>query len=529
MTRAAKRFSTGYRFTADLLQSIKRQIREVQGPSDPDLEAYYRAYSLELERCRARPVPEETFLGLCRRSAVTLVGDFHTLDQSQKTFLRLLDSLGERRTRPIVGLEMVSSRHDIPLLKYLGGETDDAAFLEAINYFKYWGFDFLHYRPILEHARRWRLAVHGVNKEGPLLERDRFMAHRLKHLSARYPGQPVVALVGDMHLAAPHLPGELEKIGISPLLLFQNSETVYMRKLKRGQPPTGFWGLGRRRFLSNNTPPTIKMQTYLTWLEHGTEALCALFGYCASRDADPDVDITDTILRYIRALKDLFGLRYRADDDFQVYTFRSFDFLKDAYYRRGEGGIYAAMIRDGQSLFVGRGNVIYVPALDVNRTVEESMHYLMGTSLPTGSRPSDLTQRMHYFASGFLASKLINPSRRTAGPAQMESALRAGDSGIPPRERLKLQRQRSVYEAALGFFSMCRPGRVWSALEIQSLCRVDTETLFGLSRAVGYVAGDTLFGLYDEGRLSGADLRRYVFTQKDPFYLLDWLGEGVAS
>ena len=59
MTRAAKRFSTGYRFTADLLQSIKRQIREVQGPSDPDLEAYYRAYSLELERCRARPVPED--------------------------------------------------------------------------------------------------------------------------------------------------------------------------------------------------------------------------------------------------------------------------------------------------------------------------------------------------------------------------------------------------------------------------------------------------------------------------------------
>ena len=520
----------GFTFTHHLLTSIKRRIREERGPVDEALESYYRPYADELERARPRPFEEALFLTEATGRSVTLVGDFHTLDDAQRNYLHILRALVALRVRPIIVLEMAHAAYDLPIHQFVREAITETEFLERIRYFENWGFDFAHYRPIFEFAHGLKLAVHGLDKAGDLDARDRFMALRIKHLSARYPGQPLLVLVGDLHLAARHLPLELSRQGISPLILFQNSESIYMRKLKRGKDPCGWWKLSRDRFLWNTTSPAVKMQTFLSWLEHGGEAIYAMYGYCRwGEDDGGEIELSDTVQQYIRALHDLFGLRHRADDDFQVFTFHSLYFLDDPWFKTGAGARYARIVRDGRSLFTRWNKTIYVPVLDINQTVEEVMHYLMDRDIPVEGTRKAFMDRVHYFASGYVASKLINPTRSTPSPRDMAALVRSHPGIAQPKEKKKLERQVRVFENALAFLHLLASHHSWRPEDVDPVLATDIETLYSVSRQVGYWLGDRLYRAYDAGRISGAELRRYAFQQTDPFYLLDDSDLEIAS
>ncbi len=520
----------GYTFTNQLLRSIKRRVREERGSSDGDVEAYYRPYAEELEKARTRPVNMIDFLNEASRRRVTLVGDFHTLGDAQKNYLQIVERLVERKVRPIVVLEMVHAAYDLPVHQYVRHSITEVDFLERINYFKNWGFDFTNYRPIFEYARKHKLAVHGLDKNGELDSRDRFMAWRIRHIDARYPDQPILVLVGDLHLASKHLPLELLHQGIEPLRLFQNSESIYMRKLKRGLQPRGWWWLSRDRFVWNTTSPVVKMQTYLTWLQHGGEAIYAMYGYCPRGNAgDEEIELSDTVQQYIRALHDLFGLRHRPDDDFQVFTFHSLHFLDDPYFKSGPGARYAGLVRDGRSLFTRWNKTIYVPLLDINQTVEESMHYLMDRELPVEKGLKAFMERAHYFSSGYIASKLINPTRTSPTARDMEELVQRHPGIHREKDRNKLERQARVFKNTLAFLRLVSTDGPWISKEIDPILGTDRETLYSVSRQAGYWLGERLFRAYDEGRISGANLRRYAFQQSDPIYLLEGADLELAS
>ena len=507
--------------TRRLLASIKRQIREVQGPEDPEVSDYYRPYSDELAQVRARSIQEREFLGLCAGSAVVLVGDFHTLDQAQRTFLRLLEGLESLGVRPAMALEMVHAHHEQALVRYLKGRVKDCDFLDEIGYFQHWGFDFSHYKPILDHARRLNLPAHALNCEGELAKRDRFMARRIETLSTFHKGRPLLVLVGDLHLAERHLPSELLKLGILAPRLFQNSETVYVRKLKSRQEPFGWWSLGRGRFLNNNTPPTVKMATYLTWLEHGSEALQMLYGHCRSVAGGPDsdVDLAETVKTYIKALKSLFDLHLKTDDDVQVFMYKDLDFLNTKFFKKGPGKTYRAIILDGRAVYINRQRTIYIPMLDVNRTVQETMHYLMRAPLPNGRTQQAFLNRIHYFACGYLASKLVNPMRHSPSLEDMSSSIRSFPWRPSERERQKLQRQLQIYRAVLQFFRIVEGRSQGLLLEWSPLLSLDRHSAFSLSEQIGRTIGDHLYGKYDEGHLSAQELKMYIFQQQNPLAL----------
>jgi hypothetical protein len=507
--------------TRRLLASIKRQIREVQGPEDPEVSTYYRPYSDELANVRTRPILEDDFLRLCAISAIVLVGDFHTLDQAQRTFLRLLEAMESLGVKPAIALEMVHAHREPALARYMKGRVKECDFLDEIGYFEHWGFDFSHYKPILDHARRLHIPVHGVNCEGALSKRDRFMADRIEALSALQKGQLLLVLVGDLHLAAPHLPAELSKRGLHPPVLFQNSETVYVRKLKRGQEPFGWWSLGRGRFLNNNTPPTVKMATYLTWLEHGSEALQLLYGQCrsVSGGADSEVDLAETVGTYVKALKSLFDLHQKTDDDVQVFMYNNLEFLNISFFKKYPGKAYRAIILDGRAAYIHRQRTIYIPMLDVNRTVQEAMHYLMRAPLPQGKTQQAFLNRIHYFACGYLASKLINPMRHSPSLEDMAGFIRSFSWRPSEKERQKLQRQMQIYRAVLRFFRILDGRSPGLLLEWSPLLSLDRRCAFSLSEQIGRTIGDLLYGKYDEGHLSAQELKMYSFQQRNPLAL----------
>lgn len=504
-----------------LLASIKRLVREVQGPEDSEVAEYYRPYSDELARVRTRPIREEDFLQLCKASAWVLVGDFHTLDQAQQTFLHLLEGLEALGVKPAIALEMVHARYEKSLVRYLKGGVKDCDFLDEIGYFQHWGFDFSHYKPILDHARRLHLPVHALNNEGTLANRDRIMADRIQALSSLGEGTPLLVLVGDLHLAAPHLPAELFKRGIRPPILLQNSESVYIRKLKSGKEPFGWWSLGRGRFLNNNTPPTVKMATYLTWLEHGSEALQMLYGHCRSvaGEADSDVDLAETVNTFIKALKSLFDLHLKTDADVQVFMYNDIEFINDPFFKKYPGKGYRAIILDGRAVYVNSRRTIYIPMLDVNRTVQEAMHYLMRAPLPQGKTQQAFLNRIHYFACGYLASKVLNPMRHSPSLEDMKRAVRSYPWLPSEKERQKLQRQLQVYRAVLQFFKLHGGRSRGFLLEWAPLLRLDRDSTFSLSEQIGRTIGDYLFSRYDASNLSAKELKMYIFQQQNPLAL----------
>jgi len=503
------------------LASIKRLIREVQGPEDPEIRAYYRPYSDELERARTKPMQEKDFLRICASSPVVLVGDFHTLDQAQGTFLHLLEGLEALGITPTIGLEMVDARDDDALAHYVKGRLRDCDFLENIGYFKDWGFDFSHYKPILTHARRRRLSVCGINFRGTLAGRDRLMAGRIEALSRGANSAPLLVLVGDLHLAKEHLPAELLKRGLRPPILFQNSETVHMRKLSYGLEPFGWWSLGQGRYLNNNTPPTVKMMTYLTWLEHGGEALQMLYGYCrpGSEAREGELDIAETVRTYIRLLKSVFDLYLKTDEDYQVFMYKDLEFLDNPFFKKNPGKAYRSIILDGRAVYIHRHRTLYIPMLDVNRTVQETMHYLMRAPLPFGKTHNAFMNRIHYFTSGYLGSKLINPMRHSPSLEEMEKSVRSYKRVPSEKERQKLQRQWGIYNAVLRFFRILDRRSEGLMLEWEPLLKLDRDSAFALSEQIGRTLGDFLYATYNEGKVSAKELKMYIFQQQNPIAL----------
>jgi len=516
-----------YPFYERLLKAIKRQIREVQGPEPPSIHRYYRAYALEMERSRPKASTFEEALSGVSEADMILVGDFHTLDQAQKQFMKILQGLLFEGIRPVVCLEMVRARHDAALQRFLRGEADEGTFLQEIRYFEHWGFDYSHYRPLLEMLRDQAIPAHGIDGGRRLEDRDRFMAKRMGRLWKRAKGAPLVALIGDLHLCSTHLPSLLEAEGVSVAVILQNSETIQMRRMKRGMNPAGWWRFRRDRWLVNNTKPWVKMQTYLSWLEHGGEALCSLYGFCRIGDGDgEEVDLTETVFEYVKVLKDLFSLRLRSDDDFQVFTLNHLEFLEDPYFFREPGATYANYIREGRALFMVWHNTLYIPMLDVNRTVQEAAHFLMGKNLNVDIGRAAFYDRIHYYASGYLASKLVNPLRRTDMPDDMVRFLRGFPRFRTEKDKEYLGSLHAIYGIVLEFLDHLESGREIPSAYLYDLTKFDRKAHFALSETLGRMMGERTYRLYDAGQLSGWDLRSYVFLQNNAFlYLKGKAGE----
>lgn len=505
-------------FYLRMLKNIKRSIREVQGPEDPEVRSYYRSYANFLERSKAFASGTEEVVDKTIETGILLVGDFHTLWQAQRQFIKILEALEDRAARPVVLLEMVESRKNRALKAFLEGEMSEKDYLDRSDYFETWGFDFSHYLPILKFIRDKKLDAFGINGSGSLKERDGFMAKEVREALGRTDACPAVVLVGDLHIAPAHLPKELAKIGLKSARLFQNSETIILRRMKDGRDPYDYFRLSQDDFLVNNTPPWIKMQSYLTWLEHGAEALYTMYGYSprGEEDEEEGSDFSGTVQNYIRALKDIFNLHNKKDDDFEIYSMEDLSFLDDQFFRKEPGRSFARVIKNARSLFMTRNNTIYTVFPDVNHTVEESMHYLMGKDLAPGGDEQSFWERIHYFSAGYLASKMINPVRETLKQGNMRQILERIGQVAREKERRYLLRQAIVCNAMREFYDLAMKDRLTS-LEIAGLLKIDVDNMFELSRAIGYQAGDLLFEDYNGGKLSGRDLKHIIFTPHPPY------------
>ena len=127
----AKTMATGETFNAGCMLSRSSGSMPHSARSTANLSGMRRR-TTHLSRPVRAPVPLDTLFQTLVDKAIVLVGDFHTLHQSRRSFLRLL-----RRTASqnhiLIGLEYVEARHQEFVDQYLADELSLEALSTALH------------------------------------------------------------------------------------------------------------------------------------------------------------------------------------------------------------------------------------------------------------------------------------------------------------------------------------------------------------------------------------------------------------
>ena len=463
-----------------------------------------------------------------RRADIIYNGDYHTMAQAQRIPLRILRRLIHLRPRITLAVEVVRIDHQHHLDRYLAEDISEVEFLKAIDYKATWGFPWAQYRDLLLFARKHKLRVLGINSQPKggrwtLKKRDRAAAHVIAKEVLERPERLVYVFDGDLHVAPPHLPRAvdtlLSEFNENPrsVIIYQNNENIYWELARhRLEQETDVVLIAKDRFCVMSTPPIIKFQSYLNWIDKTRElASPSLRGW--QGDIFGDEALYNQMLQMVHIISQFLEIEADGLENFMVHSPADLDFLyrlrADKRLSPGEVEAIAAHIRTNESYFIENGNIIYIANLSVNHAAEEATHFIHRVN--AGSRRSDLTQVEDFYcrvmreALGFFGSKIINHKRPCYSVDDFKYLKRKHPS-MPP-ERIRELRAVGKYVALhkrreRGFLSSGKPWRLRG-----SLYELPLPVHLGVTHALGYMLGERLFRGMLEGLVRKAAIRELFY------------------
>ena len=504
---------------------LQAELRAYTGGNSPALERYYRDYLRDFRRQHSVSNYGDLHVAMLDADVI-LVGDYHTLRQSQETALRLLERAIVDPRPVCLGLEMVHAEHQAVLDQFMSGALDEAAFLNAIAYRETWNFEWGNYRPLFEAARQAGVRVFGVNERqtsGGFRERDARIAARIVELGQDAPESRLIVLIGDLHLASNHLPAALTRglaaVGLErrSLVVHQNSDSLYWSLAERGnEARTQVVRLAPDRFCVMEVPPYVKLQSYLGWERRQAE--WRLGDGVGDDDEFWDDDHaapgTDSVVQHLAGrLAEFLGMPPVATA-FSVYAN-----VDAAFFEALAGaGLAAERAREIQLLaassrgcWVPELNAVYLPHLSVNHAAEEALHVLQwqasGFDTVRGDAYEDFYARVLFACLGYAASKIVNPRRRATTDAELRAFLGAASRRLRVPDlafRKRVARfviQHREHEATRRGGGRGRLKQIYGQrLEIQ----------IEVAWTLGYMLGESLAAAVLDGRVPPQDLRDLV-------------------
>ena len=417
--------------------TVARLKKDILGVDRNARKRYIRDFHEEFNRLQD-PSSFDDLVVACYKADIVYIGDYHALPASQEFAARLLREITARSGEVVLCMEMVYTRSQKILDRFMAGEIGEAEFLKDIRYDLDWGYDWNAFRRLFDVAREHRLAVIGIDCEPRrglryIRKRDAHAGARIADIVQQRPRAKIVVLIGESHLARNHLPRKvtanlkargLERRGV---IVLQNLEEIYWQLAERGQEQVDVVTLGPDRFCVFNTSPIAKYEAYRRTLEV----------WQGDADDQDDIDLSstvysmiDTILKFLRIDKYTHVVKRNG---------RSRDFLVDIYpevYSGLEGGDVkrllgahefspdeaeeiAGYLAQHGSCYVPRINAIFIGQLNMVHAGEEAAHFvnlaLKGEIYDAA--PREMPQHDLFYngvleeALGFFGSKLIDPSR----------------------------------------------------------------------------------------------------------------------
>lgn len=485
----------------ELLQIEKRIYRQNQqliedsvDVYDPHFEDYQKHYRQQIKKYKRRATLKQVIDDI-GRSKVVLMGDYHTLDQSQRSFVRFMRSTLKNKSKQIVvALETIQNRHQKYLDDFMLSKIDKDTFIRKIGFKNHWYFDLWpSYEIIFDFLKFHNVPTFGIEtssqEKRTLLERDDFMAEKIVSLAKRYPDKIIFVLVGDLHLAPKHLSKALrleakkQNIKLPVITLYQNSPQIYWTLSEKQQVDhTLIVKLSDKTYCRMNTPPIIVQQSYINWLYHEE----GRFDW---------IDAKLSFLNIVERVAKVLDLKLPQDyENVEVYTCGDLSFMKflrqKSKFTATELQFIRSQIESSQSYFLPEQRIAYIANVSIHHAAEEASHYLKilssGIEIPRGHKDAFYANVLHE-ALGFFGSKLINNKRKCPRTQDFMAEKRF-------LENSGLRYDRPVeYEATLLFLEQMRLLKKKELFHTNKIKYWSQELFLRLSHALGYDLGDRLY------------------------------------
>jgi uncharacterized iron-regulated protein len=480
-----------------LWQRQRRLIADSVQGSNAAFHAYEARYLRRTRRFQ-REASYAELLSSIDAADLTFVGDYHTLKQSQRSFLKLLRQ-GRSPRQAVLALEFVQGRHQAALDEYLSGRIGEARFLERIEYRRHAVFDtWPNFRPILEEARQQRLPVVAIDLLGDakttLAERDGYAARRIARALKARPDARLLTLAGQLHVAPQHLPAAVEdalgSVKRTSLTVYQNCEAIWWALQRDGRELEVEACVVRPgEFCLINTPPVVVQQSFLDWVDGGFLE-------------NPEVrfkGLARIVARFLR----LDDAAFRAEcEQVSVYTAGDLSFLgtlPGRGFSRLEIAQIERQILSRESYYIPRARIAYLANLSVNHAAEEATHFLRNVVSGAGDEPRGLIDAFYARALeeayAFCGSKIVNPRRKCPHAPEFERLARGPDRFLCDVARFVLDHLR-IERGELGRASL------------HKLYSRGPDLFNAVTHSLGYMLGEKLYYALATGRLLKPEVRQ---------------------
>jgi len=431
----------------ELTRSARDELASMLGPMPPVLRRYKRRYDKDVQDYRS-VTDRAHLISRIIKSHILYLGDYHTLRQSQKTLMRILKEVREERDEIFVGLEMIHEGQQEMVDRFVSGEIEEIELLEHINYWEEWGFSWRNYRQIFQYGRKHHIRLVGLDlnvrsDRRNLLARDRHAAALVARLSEAHPKALFIVFYGDFHIARPHIPRYVEqrlargKLRRRSLICHQNAEPIYWRLLaKQKIHTTDVVRIDADSYCVMNTPPWLKYDSYINWLQVPPESRRAYQGVAvagkkglrragattdgeAYPEVDVEFDLDDQFLTVAQQIASLLGLgeidltRHKL---MAIFDSNLVELIERLQPSEAEARDLRARLVAFGSVHIPHHNLFYFADTSINLLAEEAAHMIRyrATRHETGPR----SPREQFYAEvmtaafGFFGSKLINYKRK---------------------------------------------------------------------------------------------------------------------
>lgn len=459
---------------------------------EPGFDAYERNYRRAV-RDFERVADQDEMVRAVLGSEIIYVGDYHTCNQSQRSFLRILKAVVKVDRSFIVGLELLHKKHQEILNLYLSEKISEVTFLKQIKLEEHWVFDLWeNFKPLFDFCRYHKIpmvAIDAAPEGSDVKARDVATARLLANAIRRNPEYRLFVFIGDLHLAPQHLPREmvveLKKFGIKQraITLYQNSEAIYWRLAEAGADDiVEVVKLPGGNFCRMHTPPVICQRSYLNWLEH----------------EEGEIDYADakaSFLELVDRLCDFLSIDIGKErDDVEVFTCGDLSFLKQIKERynftKEEIKAIKHQILASESYYIARAKYVYLANLSINHAAEEATHFIKSVSSGE-EKPREVIDAFYanilHEALGFFGSKCINHKRKCSHEKDFKGLLSYFKTvSIPSDRRLEYDTAHLVLE----YKKLERAGKHLTRTDI---FRSRMDLFLSLTHALGYMLGEKLY------------------------------------
>ncbi|MBY0471740.1 ChaN family lipoprotein [bacterium] len=532
-----------------IYRSLEDEADRLLGQMPPAIQRYERQYRGDFKKFlrSAKIAEKDELIHAIQHSEVTLIADFHTFPQAQRTALRLMREAitpqEHEKYRWAIGLELVPSHYQKFLDQFQEGKLSLQEFHEAIHYQEEWGFPWQNYQPIFDWARENGVRILGLNQPKEIFRTSATLrkAHRDSELQARdrwaagiisdwveHEKGKVIVLYGELHVAGRHLPYWISQVSkeyigkpIKLVTVHQNNDELYWRfALKgRGGAQASVLSLRKNIYCVLSSTPWAKLQSLINWAE-GSEL-------------EDDPDYLGELNTYGQTIASLLGVRVPAYELLNVRTINEADFVESVEGMHGfskrELQIIRHQVATNQRFYVPRVNVAYVGSPSPNGMAELAALYLFRVHSGSQSILSDREELLDEFfrillesAFGFFGSLFINPKRKCDLPAdhrkkilEIRKQLR---SRAPASMKAQLATQLEARELSLEVLKWRKPrgNEKAAAAELRSYGRalkLSAPTIALAAKYVGQILAKRLYEVLAAEKVSPERISELFFKQ----------------